>query len=406
MSGSGYGSADCAVRRALEAIGDHWDPLIVEVALFEGLTRFSEFEERLQIPPAHLQARLDVFVSSGLFEFRHRSADRSKTRFALTQKGRELAPALISLATWGDRWTPSDAPLSGYTHEGCGGKLEQFIRCHGCGEVPELDELTAQSRVPNHESGNPPVVAPEEDTAPEASPVTIQIFLLGTFAIRIGDNPIVTPSVGTQRMLAYLALHDNGVTRLSMAGTMWPEVSDLNAGGSLRSALTRVDEPTREAIDSESGGLRLAEHVVVDFRESKNLARQLLGSGTEPDEAAFGSAAVASLSADLLPDWYDDWVITEAEDWRQLRTSALEVQAEWLTKVGRFAEGAEAARAAMKAEPLRESAHASLVRVHLAHGNVSEAFRAYNQFAAMLNKELGLKPTSRLTELLAPFHRS
>jgi hypothetical protein len=67
-------------------------------------------------------------------------------------------------------------------------------------------------------------------------------------------------------------------------------------------------------------------------------------------------AAVPVLSADLLPDWYDDWVLLEAEDWRQLRLHALEALAGRLIALGCWGEAANAAGAAVRAEPLRESA--------------------------------------------------
>jgi DNA-binding SARP family transcriptional activator len=319
--------------------------------------------------------------------------------------GRELAPAMIALSIWGDQWTTPDGATSTYEHEECGGNLALFIRCDGCGEVPELDEIGAESRAPNDASPLRQVLPEAGEVVRLTGPALIEISLMGTFSVRIGQKPIATPSVGTQRILAYLALHDKAVTRLSMAGTMWPEVSDFNAGGSLRSALTRVEGPTREAITMASGGLRLATDVVVDFRQAQALAHRLLLGDGAVDEDDFAPAAVAALSADLLPDWYDDWVMAEAEDWRQLRTSGLEVQAEWLTAAGRFAEAAGAARAAMRAEPLRESAHACLIRVHIAEGNESEALRAFDNFSSILESELGLTPTDRLTALLAKINR-
>jgi hypothetical protein len=75
-----------------------------------------------------------------------------------------------------------------------------------------------------------------------------------------------------------------------------------------------------------------------------------------------GPEALACLSADLLPGWYDDWVLSEAEDWRQLRLHALEALADRLTATGRWGEAADAAGAAVRAEPLRESANAALIR--------------------------------------------
>ena len=77
-------------------------------------------------------------------------------------------------------------------------------------------------------------------------------------------------------------------------------------------------------------------------------------------EADLGGAAITALSGELLPDWYDDWVLLEAENWRQLRLHALEVLAGLLTAAGRYGDAAAAALAAVRADPLRESAHAAL----------------------------------------------
>jgi DNA-binding SARP family transcriptional activator/DNA-binding HxlR family transcriptional regulator len=395
----------CAVRSALSAIGNRWDPLILEVALCEGLTRSSEIEERLQIPASELQSRLDEFARSGLVELRESSLGGLHTSFNLTQKGRELTPVMMALATWGDNWTRPDDPLAGSVNDECWQSRDLLVRCHDCRKAPDPADMTAQYWAQRDRRNVPSLPFSDAHGGSTRDAPTAQVYLMGAFAIQIGDGPIVTPPVGTQRILAYLALHERAVSRLSMAGTMWPKVSDANAGGSLRSALTRIDDTTREVIDMASGGLRLAESVSVDFREAQSLARRLLGDTSELDEADFGQDATAALSADLLPEWYDDWVITEAEDWRQLRTTALEAQAEWLTTAGKFADAAGAARAAMKAEPLRESAHVCLVRVHVAEGNQSEALRAYEHFEGVLRDELGLSPTTNMTDLLAGFAR-
>jgi hypothetical protein len=52
-----------------------------------------------------------------------------------------------------------------------------------------------------------------------------------------------------------------------------------------------------------------------------------------------------------------------------------------------------AAQAAIRAEPLRESAHAAPIRIHLAEGNQSEALREFDRYRRLLQAELGLQPT-------------
>ena len=204
---------------------------------------------------------------------------------------------------------------------------------------------------------NDPIVVASEDVD---HPLVVEISLLGTFAVRVGGHELSDLPSDSQRLLVFLALHDRAVGRVAMAGTMGPDTSDIKAGISLRSALLRLDAPTREAIAGASAGLRLAETVTVDLRNAQALAQRLLLHGASPKQADLNAAAVASLSLELLPDWYDDWMLAEAEDWRQLRMNALEVQAQLLINCGRLAEAAGAARAAMRVEPLRESAHATL----------------------------------------------
>ena len=97
--------------------------------------------------------------------------------------------------------------------------------------------------------------------------------------------------------------------------------------------------------------MRLAQGVTVDIRHAQTLARRLLDPAVIPKQSDLSSAAVVALSGDLLPGWYDDWVLAEAEDWRQLRLHALEALADRLTAVGCWGQAADAASAAVRAEP-------------------------------------------------------
>jgi len=112
------------------------------------------------------------------------------------------------------------------------------------------------------------------------------------------------------------------------------------------------------------------------------------------------------LGGELLPGWYDDWVLLERERLRQLRMHALEDVAVRLMAAGRYGDALQSALAAVRAEPLRESAHRTVVRVHLAEGNVVEALRAYEQFRTMLADDLGVQPSSQFSRLVEGIRRS
>jgi DNA-binding SARP family transcriptional activator len=146
--------------------------------------------------------------------------------------------------------------------------------------------------------------------------------------------------------------------------------------------------------------LGLAEGVAVDVHHSRALAKRLIDQDGPELALDIGSAAVTALSDDMLPGWYDDWAIVAAEDWHQLRLHALEAVVARLTAADRLAEAAAAALAAVRAEPLRESARAALIRVHMAEGNQSDAVSEFERYRVLLRAEMGLEPTSRLSRLL------
>jgi SARP family transcriptional regulator, regulator of embCAB operon len=232
------------------------------------------------------------------------------------------------------------------------------------------------------------------------SEVTVGVALLGGFHLCRSERLLPGVPRASQRLLAFLALHAHVVNRAAIAGTLWPEASERHAYANLRAALVRLERACRGVLRASRLELCLAEGVTVDIGQARALAWRLLdpGAGLRPSDR--GPETFAWLSADLLPGWYDDWVLSAAEDWRQLRLHALEALADRLIAISRWAEAADAAGAAVRAEPLRESATAALIRVHLAEGNQSEAVRQFDRYRALLHAELGLEPTPRLRHLV------
>jgi DNA-binding SARP family transcriptional activator len=232
-----------------------------------------------------------------------------------------------------------------------------------------------------------------------------QLLLLGGFAFSVRGEPVLGVPSGAKRLLAFLAMGDHPVPRPQVAGTLWPDSSDERAGASLRSLLSRLDGPAREGVKVEARDLALADGLVVDLRVARALARRLVDLDAPLSHFDVGAVAVAVLSGDLLPGWYEEWVSKAAAEWRQLRMHALEAVAARLTAADRFAEAAAAALAAVRTEPLRESARAALIRVHMAEGNQSEALGEYESYRVLLRAALGIEPTWRINDLVAGLGR-
>lgn len=204
---------------------------------------------------------------------------------------------------------------------------------------------------------------------------------------------------GSQRLVAFVALAGRAARRDFAAGMLWPEVSEEHAHVCLRSALRRLGAQAPGVMQADSSDVALAASVIVDLHDRQVLARRLVNdsAGVRADVAA---TAAVWLTAELLPGWYEDWVLLEAENWRQLRLHALEAAAGVLARAGRFGLAVAAAQAAVDADPLRESPHAALIAVHLSEGNQSEALREFEHYRQRLNASLGLEPTERLRALL------
>jgi DNA-binding SARP family transcriptional activator len=150
--------------------------------------------------------------------------------------------------------------------------------------------------------------------------------------------------------------------------------------------------------------LALSPVVSVDVQTFVETARRALGEGERAIEEP--QTPVLAVVGELLPGWYEDWVLFERERLRQLQMHALEAVSAQLTAAGRYAEAIEAALAAIALEPLRESATRALILAHLAENNVVEAVRRFEAFRDCLYEELGVGPTPELERLLGSDLRS
>ena len=224
----------------------------------------------------------------------------------------------------------------------------------------------------------------------------LRLDLIDGFELKNGAETVQLP-LGTRRVLAFLALQERALQRQHVAGSLWLYTDEEKAGACLRSALWRVHRAGLDIVDSSDGCLALSAGVCVDARDAIRAATDLIEG--EPAGRSDG-ALIALFARDLLPDWYDDWVIVARERFRQLRLHALERLCDLLAASGDVARAIQAGLAAVAGEPLRESAHACLIRAHLAEGNYVEAVRQYRFYEELVNRELDVSPSQRIRDLL------
>ena len=226
---------------------------------------------------------------------------------------------------------------------------------------------------------------------------TAELSLAGEFQLVVAGQRLVLPHT-VERVVAYLALSDRPVARTKLAGTLWIDSSEPRAASNLRTALWRLHLiGGGRLIDALDDRLALNQTLAVDISELLGLARRFIGGDREID-----SADIARLEAceDVLPDWDDDWVVTDRERFRLLRLEALERVAEMLLERQHLGRALQAALAVVASEPLRESGRRLMVRVQIAEGNVAEAVREYREYRSLLHDEIGLDPSPAMEALI------
>jgi DNA-binding SARP family transcriptional activator len=228
------------------------------------------------------------------------------------------------------------------------------------------------------------------------------VRLLDGFAVEpaAGGPPVGELPRGVQRLVAHLCLTGRPA-RTAIAGELWPDVREEHAQGSLRSALWRLQKAVPGLLDVAGGTLAPAVGVRVDVVELVSWARRVLDPRGGVEDLAVPDAG---LRGELLPGWYDDWVLLERERIWQRLLHAFEALSRRHVADGRLVEAVEAAMVAVKVDPLRETAQRVLLEALVCQGNWAQARRQYHAYRDLLARELGVEPDPGMARILHREH--
>lgn len=196
------------------------------------------------------------------------------------------------------------------------------------------------------------------------------VSLLDSFAVDSWSPASPPSSYG--RIVVYLALHGSE-TRNRLAGVLWPDTTQENALARLRSGLWRYRHQLRDVVKVNRGSLAMKDHVSTDVDRLVQLSNAILDSDTYiPTDFA-----MLLRPNELAPEWHDEWIVVERDRLRHLRLQALDVLVDRLIAVGKHGVALQAALAALKSDPYRESTHERIIRIHLLQGNMALARQHY-----------------------------
>ena len=92
---------NCSIFRAMDVLGDRWTLMVLREA-FMGVRRFTDMQRDLGVARNVLTDRLNLLVDAGVLERRQYQERPVRHEYRLTDMGKELQPAILTLMHWGD----------------------------------------------------------------------------------------------------------------------------------------------------------------------------------------------------------------------------------------------------------------------------------------------------------------
>jgi DNA-binding SARP family transcriptional activator len=237
----------------------------------------------------------------------------------------------------------------------------------------------------------------------------MRINLFGNLRISVAGRPVT--AVNTNRLhslIAYLILHgDTPQARERLAFLLWPASSESQARTNLRQLLhhlKRALPPECDLLVTNHFAVRWRQDPpcaidVVDFQAAIAEAGSARTENDRPREIQSLTTAAQLYEDDLLPSLYDDWLTPLREDYRRRVAEVLHRLSTLLDEQKEYALAIPCAERLVALDPLSESHHQLLIRLHAANHDRASALRAYHQCMRVLRRELGVGPGPATLEL-------
>lgn len=242
----------------------------------------------------------------------------------------------------------------------------------------------------------------------------LNVLLMGSPRIEVDAAPIEVDTRKAIALLAYLAVENEAVRRDSLAALLWPEYDTDSARGALRRTLStlkgalgerwlRIDRSTVEFVPDAHATVDVTQFTVLLATAAKHHHRD--EEACPQCERGLSSAA-ALYRSDFMKGFslrdsinFEDWQVFQAENLRRSLGSALERLVDLHEARGDLDGAIERTHRWLSLDTLHEPAHRRLMHLLALSGDRAGAMRAYREFVAILEVELGVPPLTETTEL-------
>jgi DNA-binding SARP family transcriptional activator len=197
-------------------------------------------------------------------------------------------------------------------------------------------------------------------------------------------------------VLTYLSL-EGATHRSKLAGLLWPDSDEKTARNNLAQVLRRLKKTTETTL------------ILGEGTDILSLSNELTADAAQLNVLAFaGDSSFLKLEGELLATYdYDDcpdfadWLFAEREKSQTLRQTFLHTFIQHYEKEGNTQESLHCAELLLQLDPLSEEAHRQLMRQHFLAGDRAAALKAFERCKEILDKELGVEPTTETHTLAA-----
>ena len=207
----------------------------------------------------------------------------------------------------------------------------------------------------------------------------------------------------TVQLLARLVLHAGAPQlRQHLAGLLWPDSPESQARTNLRRELhglrAALPDPERFlVVDGTSVTWRSDAPSRSDVEAFCAAAAEADAAVDHGDDEAFRAAAeraVRAYGGELLPGHYEDWVLTERDRLHRRGVGLLDRLLAQLADGDEVDAAIAVARRRVELEPLEEAGYRALMELQARAGDRAAALRTFRRCVAVLQRELGVEPSS------------
>lgn len=233
----------------------------------------------------------------------------------------------------------------------------------------------------------------------------IELRLLGQYTLRVDDRSLPPlPTEKSRGLLAYLALHPGQQSRSHLIALFWPDLPEKSARRRLTQELWRIgNELSKAGVDglfaASGSSVALSEglHFACDALSLQQALARL--AGEDPARWPGVEELTDLYRGELLPGFYDDWVLLDRERlFRGLGRGLERILAHHKSRAN-WADASAAAEALLQLDPLDEGWVAEAMQLTLALNRPDAGLAHFERYVQRLALDLESQPGPELTAL-------